>query len=79
MDLTDCNFNYLNKVLGHSSHIQQGSRLNVLRSSSNFYHLITSMREVFPENFNFVAQFSLTLWLFKVLQNVRKFPVCKFI
>ena len=35
------------------------------------------MREVFPENFSFIAQFSLTLRLFKVLQIVRKFLVCK--
>ena len=31
------------------------------------------MIEVFPENFSFVAQFSLNLWLFEVLEIVRKF------
>ena len=30
-------------------------------------------------NFNFIAQFSLTLWLFKVLGIVQKFLVCKFL
>ena len=50
-----------------------------LKSSSNFYHLIASTREVFAENFNFIAQFSLTLWLFKVLQIVQKLLVCKFL
>ena len=65
--------------MGHSSQIQQGSGINFLKSSSNFYHLIASMREVFPEYFSFLAQFSLTLWLFKVLQAVQKFPVYKFL
>ena len=51
---------------GHSSQIQQGSGIDVVKSSSSFYHLIVSMREVLPENFSFIAQFSLTLWLFKV-------------
>ena len=35
------------------------------------------MREVFAENFSFIAQFSLTLWLFKVLGSVQKFLVYK--
>ena len=55
------------KQQSHSSQIQQGSGISVLKSSSNFYHLIASMREVFPENFSFIAQFSLTLWLLKVV------------
>ena len=66
-------------IKGHSSQIQQGSGIDVLKSSSNFYHLIVSMREVLPENFSFIAQSSLTLWLFKVLGIARKFPVCKFL
>ena len=45
--------------------IQQGYRIIVLESSSNFYYLIVSMREVFPENFSFRAQFILPLWWFK--------------
>ena len=43
------------KQLGHSSQIQQGSRIDVLKSSSTFYHLIASMREVFPEDFSLMA------------------------
>ena len=50
-----------------------------LKSSSNFYHLLASTREAFAENFSFIAQFSLTLWLFKVLQIVQKILVCKFL
>ena len=56
------------KVLGHSSQIQQGSGIDVLKSSSNFYPLFLSMREIFPANFSSIAQFELTLWLFKVLE-----------
>ena len=56
-------------MLSHSRQIQQGSEIDVLKSSSNFYHLTVSMREVFPEIFNFIAQFSLTLWLFKTSEN----------
>ena len=52
--------------MGHSSQIQQESGIDVLKSSSNFYHLIFSLREVFPENFSFIAQLGLTLWSFKV-------------
>ena len=66
-------------LVGHSSQIQQWSGIDVLNSSSNFYYLIVSMREVFPENFSFIAQFSLILWLFKVLGIVRKVLVCKFL
>ena len=68
---------YINSLLpmGHSSRIQQGFRTDVLKSSSNFYHLIVSMREVFPKNISFIGQFSLTLWLFKVLGIVQKFLV----
>ena len=46
---------------GHSSQIHEGSGIDVLKSSSNFYHLIVSMREVFPENLSFIAQFSVTV------------------
>ena len=59
--------------------IQQGPGIDGLKSSSNFYHLIVSIREVFPENVSFIAQFSLFLWLFKVLGIVRKYLVCKFL
>ena len=38
--------------------------------------LLLSMREVFPKNISFIGQFSLTLWLFKVLGIVQKFLVC---
>ena len=54
----------MHELLSHSSQIQQGSGSD-LKSSSSFYHLIVSMKEVFPENFSFIVQFSLTLWLFK--------------
>ena len=64
---------------GHSNQNQQRSRIDVFKSSSNFYHLLVSVREVFPENISFIAQFSLTLWLFKVLGIVLKFTVCKFL
>ena len=64
---------------GHSSQFQQGSGIDILTSFSNFYHLFISMREVFPENLNFIAQFSLILWLLKVLGIVPKFPVSKFL
>ena len=69
---------YISSLLpmGHSSRIQQGFRTDVLKSSSNFYHLIVSMREVFPKDISFIGQFSLTLWLFKVLGIVQKFLVC---
>ena len=63
----------LREVKGHFSQIQQGSGIDVLKSFSNFYHLIVSMREVFPEIVSFITQFSLTLWLI-----VRKFLVCNF-
>ena len=63
----------------HSSQIQHMSRIDVLKSFSNFYHLIKSMREVFPENFSLIAQFSLTVWLFNVLGIAQKFLVCNFI
>ena len=58
-----------------------GSGIDVLKSASNFCHLIVSMKEIFLENFSFIAQFSvfLWLWLFKVLGIVQKFPVCKFL
>ena len=56
--------------IGHSSRIQQGLRTDVL------YHLIFSMRELFPKNISFIGQFSLTLWLFKVLWIFQKFLVC---
>ena len=69
----------MQNMKGHSSQIQKGFVVDDLKSSSNFYHLIASVREVFPENFSFIAQFSLTLWLFKVLEIVQKFPVCKFL
>ena len=68
---------FLQNHKGHYSQIQRGFGIDVLKSYSNCYHLIFSMREVFPENFSFIAQFSLTLRLFKVLQIVRKFLVCK--
>ena len=69
---------YKNSLLpmGYSSRIQQGFRTDVLKSSSNFCHLIVSMREVFPKNISFIGQFNLTLWLFKVLGIVKKFLVC---
>ena len=76
---TTCNFWLSLWLKGHSRQISQGFRIDVFKSSSNFYCLIVSMREVFPENFNFIAQFSLTLWLFKVLGIVQKFLVCKFL
>ena len=69
----------MQNMKGHSSQIQKGFVVDDLKSSSIFYHLIASVREVFPENFSFIAQFSLTLWLFKVLEIVQKFPVCKFL
>ena len=62
--------------MGHSSQIQKGFRTDVIKSSSNFYHLIVSMREVFPKDISFIGQFSLTLWLFKVLGIVQTFLVC---
>ena len=63
--------NIFSKVgsLGHSSQIQQGSGIDIPKFSSNFCHLI-AMREVFSENLSFITQFSLSLWLFKVLQIV---------
>ena len=39
------------RAKGHSTQVQQGSRIKVLKFSSNFYHLLVSMREVFPEKF----------------------------
>lgn len=42
-------------------------------------HLFVSTREVFPENFSFRAQFSLTLWLIQVLGIVWKVQLCKFL
>ena len=59
--------------------IQQVSWINILKSSSDFYHLTASTRETFPENMSFIAQFSHILWLFKVLGIVRTFPLCKFL
>ena len=32
--------------MGHSSKIQQGPGIDFLKSSSNFYHLIASVREI---------------------------------
>ena len=51
---------YISSLLpmGHSSRIQQGFRTDVLKSS-NFYHLIVSMREVFPKNISFIGQLTL--------------------
>ena len=63
----------LHKMHGHLSHIQQGSEIDVLISSSKFYHLIVSVKEVFPENFSFLVQFSLTLQLLKVLGVAKNF------
>ena len=31
--------------------MQQGFGIDFLKSFSNFYHLLVSMREVFPDNF----------------------------
>ena len=53
----------------HSSQIQQVSECSVPKSS-NFSHQVVSMREVFPENFSVITQFSLPLWL----QSVRDCP-----
>ena len=64
-------------VWGHSSQIQQLSGIVVLKSS-NFYQLLVFMRDVFPENFSLIAQFNLFLWLFKVLEIVRKCPFYNF-
>ena len=72
-----CSLFFVKKEGGHSSQIHQGSGMEYITSSSNFYHLIASMREVFAEILSFIAQFNLTLWLFKVLQIVWKFLVCK--
>ena len=36
-----------------------GSGIDVLKSASNFCHLIVSMKEIFLENFSFIAQFSM--------------------
>ena len=69
----------LTNPMDRYSQIQQGSRIDVLKSPSNFYNLFVSIREVFPENFSFIAQFSLTLRLFKVFGIVQKFPFCKFL
>ena len=44
----------------HCKKIQQGPIIDVLKSSSNFYHLIVSMIEVFPENFSLIAKFRVT-------------------
>ena len=46
---------------GHSSQIHQGSGMEYITSSSNFYHLIASMREIFAEILSSIAQFNLTL------------------
>ena len=48
--------------VGSSQPNSTGSRIDVLRSSSNFYHLFVSKRKVFPENLSFNTQFSHTLW-----------------
>ena len=61
------------KSAPNSNHIQQGSEINVPKSSSNFHHLFASIREVHPENFSFIAQISLTLWLLKDSGIVQKF------
>ena len=63
---------------GHSIQIQQWSGINVFKSS-NFCHLLVSMRELFPENLSFISQFSLTLQMFEVIGIVWKFLVCKFL
>ena len=56
--------------IGSFQPISTGIGIDVLKSSSNFYYLFASMREVFPKNFSFIAQSSLTLWLFKNLEIV---------
>ena len=69
---------YISKLhVGHFSQIQQGSGTDVLKSL-NYYHLIVSMREAFPENFSFIAQLSLTLWLLKFYRLSKNFHFANF-
>lgn len=63
----------------HFNQIQQGSGIDLIKFSSNIYHLFASLREVFAENISFIDQFNFTLWLFKVLEIVRKCPFYKFL
>ena len=72
-------FILLKRHLGHSNQIQQRSGIDVLKSSSNFYHLFVSMSKVFPRNFSFMAQSNLFSWHLKVLEIDQKFPFYKFL
>ena len=47
--------------MGHSSQVQQGSGIDVLKLASNFYHVLVSMREANPENFSLIALIVLIL------------------
>lgn len=53
--------------------LNRRSRIDVLKISSNFYHLFVSMRELFSETVIFIAQFILTLWFFKYLEVIWNF------
>ena len=71
-------FKYLMKSIGW---FQPNSTRVQNQCSQMFFQFLTfvSMTEVFFENFNFIAQCSLSLWLFKVWEIVRKFLLYKFI
>ena len=64
--------------MGHSRQIQQVFGIDVLRSSSNFYQLMAFMTEVLSEKFSLIAQFSLTLLLFKVYRLSKSFWFANF-
>ena len=49
---------------GHSSQIQQKPGIDILKSSSNFYHLIASMGEVFPDTLGILLEY----WTWKYIK-----------
>ena len=72
-------FKYLMKSIGWW--FQPNSLRVQNQCSQMFFQFLTfvSMTKVFFENLNFIAQYSLSLWLFKVWKIVRKFLLYKFI
>ena len=51
--------------MGQSSQFHPGSRIHIVKISSNFYILLVSLREASPENFSSISLFVQILWPFE--------------
>ena len=58
-------YQYETFFMGQSSQFHRGSRIHILKISSNFYILLVSLREASPENFSSISLFVQILWPFE--------------